>query len=279
MTYFKKPGPIGAEIRPQLLGVHDRLWGMPGYVGLQSLLNVPSPWRASSDGSDAMCRRDAYQYEDAVTGQPAMAKVTSEVSTDDVCMDVSSDTFAKLVMGLRDQALKLVQARRAELLLWTPEAKKRAWLWFNTSDNEIVPFLQRGVEATERVLRQLTPKNFIPYTEESIAATGCDPVINTNAVAAVCAPDTSEHRIMIALKFCGLRRDNVNFDKKIVEDGDSQLLTLVHEVTHFKDVFGSHDNYYTTWSSLKNVNQSDIKLNADSLAAYILGVNPRQERP
>lgn len=270
---------MGAEIIPQLFGVNNRVLGRPGYTGWASPSDRALPRRVTG-GSDAMCRRDTYQEENGISEYAAMAKqAVVQDSPADACKDVSSDDFAKLALGLRDQALKLVQARRAELLSWTPEAKKRTWLWFNTSDDEIRPFLQRGVEATERVLRQLTAKNFIPYTEESLATTGCAPGINPNAAAAVCPPDVSQRRIMIAVKFCGLRRDNVNFETKVVQDGDSQLLTLVHEVTHFSDVFGSHDNYYTTWQSLKNVNKPDIKLNADSLAAYILGVQPLLVRP
>lgn len=269
---------MGAEINPQLFGVNIRVLGRLGYTGWASPCDVAPPRRAAG-GSDAMCRRDAYQEENGISEQAAMAKqVVIQDSPAEACNDVSSDDFAKLALGLRDQALKLVQARRAELLTWTPEAKKRTWLWFNTSDDEIRPFLQRGVEAAERVLRQLTAKNFVPHTEESLAATGCRPGLDPNGAAAVCPTDVSHYRILIAVKFCGLRRDNVNFDTKVVGDGDSQLLTLVHEVTHFKDVFGSHDNYYTTYSSIDNVHKNDIRLNADSLAAYILGVKPNWER-
>jgi hypothetical protein len=58
-------------------------------------------------------------------------------------------------------------------------------------------------------------------------------------------------------------------------DGDSRLLTLIHKVTHFNDTFGSEDTWYGTWNSRRQVNgdnRAALRVNADSIASYILGV-------
>ena len=60
----------------------------------------------------------------------------------------------------------------------------------------------------------------------------------------------------------------------IIIEKDSQLLTLVHEVTHFNNVFGSKDIIYNPRKSRENAGLPNIRLNADSLAAYILGATP-----
>ena len=54
---------------------------------------------------------------------------------------------------------------------------------------------------------------------------------------------------------------------------DSQLQTLIHEVTHFNDVAGSTDDYYGARNAITNKSRANIIKNADSLASYILGMN------
>ena len=78
-----------------------------------------------------------------------------------------------------------------------------------------------------------------------------------------------DKKILVGRNFFALSRDKKTFDGNF-NDGDSQLLTLVHEVTHFKDVFNSTDDLYSTYLSIKNVSDSKIRYNADSLAASSL---------
>lgn len=54
---------------------------------------------------------------------------------------------------------------------------------------------------------------------------------------------------------------------------DSQLSILLHEITHFKDVAGSNDAYYGIRNA-KSISDktAEAKVNADSLAAYVLGI-------
>lgn len=83
-------------------------------------------------------------------------------------------------------------------------------------------------------------------------------------MAAVCKSDTATRTIAIALGFCTLREFSA--------ESDSQLLTLVHEVTHFDDCFGSFDTVYKMKDSLKAVkgNPAIVKTNADNISGYVV---------
>lgn len=91
--------------------------------------------------------------------------------------------------------------------------------------------------------------------------------------AAVCQPDTKTHTIAIALEFCNFKFDNkTNFNTGEVLDGDTRLLTLIHEVTHFNDTVKSTDDWYGTQNSRSRTKESQSRFNADNLSSYILGV-------
>lgn len=67
--------------------------------------------------------------------------------------------------------------------------------------------------------------------------------------------------------------DKKTFNSNEIRHGDSQLLTLVHEVLHFNDVFASLDHWYGTRSALQYAGKSKARNNTDNLAAYIIGVS------
>ena len=93
----------------------------------------------------------------------------------------------------------------------------------------------------------------------------------------VCSPEVYDKKILIGQKLFALSRDKKTFEGNF-NDGDSQLMTLAHEVTHFKDIFHSTDDFYSTYLSIKNARDRKIRYNADSLAAYIVGITPRRVR-
>lgn len=80
----------------------------------------------------------------------------------------------------------------------------------------------------------------------------------------VCKPDVATRTIAFALSFCGLR--------PLGAQVDSMLSTLIHEVTHFDDCFGSLDTYYGLQKShdLAPKDPAQAKLNADSIAGYVV---------
>ncbi|WP_307687894.1 M35 family metallo-endopeptidase [Variovorax ginsengisoli] len=101
------------------------------------------------------------------------------------------------------------------------------------------------------------------YSEQLMRNVGCTPSGNKGSlIAEVCKPDIRTHTIGIAIGFCGLRSRSA--------EADSQLQTLIHEVTHFDDVFGSNDDVYTMWKSLSISDDTKRALkNADSIVGYI----------
>lgn len=96
------------------------------------------------------------------------------------------------------------------------------------------------------------------------------------------ARSVATHTIAFALPYCEFELDNrVIFGTEKVRDGDSKLLTLIHEVTHFDDTFSSNDTWYGTLKSRNQVNSQNLaalRVNADSIAAYILGVDPKASK-
>lgn len=200
----------------------------------------------------------------------------SEFSDDSMmCMNVTGETFGKLIMELRDDALVYAQSRRAELLRWDDQAQQRTKKWFNSSDDEIRLFLLPRLDSVIRVLRELTPKHFLDYTDENMKATTCTKSASNSeeANAAACSRDTNEHRIFINTPFFSKPKYGVTFGTKKFDGRDSQLLILIHEVTHFQDVASSTDDYYGPASALMHSRSIGARHNADNLACYILGMN------
>lgn len=196
--------------------------------------------------------------------------------TENICPNMTNKQFAMLAMRLRDMAIEFIVERRLpELRRWDKAAQFRSKMWFGATDENIREHLYRGLNACLQILRDLEPKNFVRYTEGGKLAT-CVMGSAIGVAAAVCKPDIATRTIAIALDFCTLDHDNrINSITGEVMDGDSRLLTLLHEVTHFDDAFGSFDYWYTTRASRSHANeQAKARFNADSLAAYILGVTP-----
>ncbi|MGJ7488687.1 M35 family metallo-endopeptidase, partial [Variovorax sp. LT2P21] len=70
--------------------------------------------------------------------------------------------------------------------------------------------------------------------------------------------------IAINVSFCTLRDVAANLD--------SQLSTLIHEVTHFNDTFGSLDtlNHLSQSRSAAKTDPKGMKTNADSITGYVV---------
>jgi hypothetical protein len=97
---------------------------------------------------------------------------------------------------------------------------------------------------------------------------GCVPnmVDIDNEAAHVCGPNTERRLISIAMKFCTGLRDQNMF-------GDSRLSTVIHEVTHFVDTFGSGDPRYgldPTAAAWARANPDQALRNADTLTGFVI---------
>lgn len=87
-----------------------------------------------------------------------------------------------------------------------------------------------------------------------------------NEAAHVCGPNTERRLISIAMKFCTGLRDQNMF-------GDSRLSTVIHEVTHFVDTFGSGDPRYgldPTAAAWARANPGQALRNADTLTGFVI---------
>lgn len=217
--------------------------------------------------------------DEQVTHPPEAAQ------TENICPNMTNRQFAELVLTLRDEAVVLVVERLAELERWDIKAHERIFEWFGNPGllqvrshlNEMRDYLRSGLRSCERVLRGLKAENFVRWSTTAHKHLGCtNSATDEGLVAEVCKPDTKTHTIAIATQFCEFHRDMRIFGTRIIRDGNSKLLSLVHEVVHFNDVFGADDTWYGTPNSRNKVvttrNLAAARSNAESLAAYILGV-------
>lgn len=274
MVLFKVPGPVGT--RPDEIA---RLTAGSGVTG-NSFFKHQAPanqWNGISPGGRefSSTSRQPLTYKKA---QPNTAQSVEEPWSDDTlaCFNVKSEEFGKMMMGLRDEAVTHAQNRRAELLRWDQKAKARTMKWFNSSEQEIRDFLLPKLDSVIRVLKALTPDSFEYDTQEESQKTGCLPgegLRYDGTIAATCPTDTDRHTILINMKFFDVPKRGYSYGTSQFSGKDSQLMTLIHEVTHFNDVIGSKDPYYGATNAKAHAGAPHARINADSYACYILGVD------
>ena len=208
-----------------------------------------------------------------------------EPTLEAICPNMTNKAFAELVLALRDEAVALVIERLQELERWNKVAQERILKWFGDPGllargshlHDTRDYLKNGLIECDRVLRGLKPENFVRWSPTAHKHLNC---VNTNTdaglVAEVCKPDRETRTIAIAQIFCTMPRDYKNFDTRKRLHRDTQLLTLIHEITHFEDVFNSTDPWYGTSNALTRLAQTKdfatARTNADSLGGYILGI-------
>ncbi|MDA7418830.1 M35 family metallo-endopeptidase [Xenophilus arseniciresistens] len=184
-----------------------------------------------------------------------------------ICPSITNQEFARRVLRLRDVCIDKIGRRLLGLRRWDAAEQARVTLWFGKSDAGTRAHLERGYMATIRVLEGLGPENFVRFSADNMRKIGCvtdNSQRSSDVAAAVCRPDTATHTIAINLGFCSLRESSGMTD--------SQLSTLLHEVTHFEDTFASTDLAYTMWSALRlaKSNSAVAFNNADNLVGYVI---------
>ena len=186
--------------------------------------------------------------------------------TENICPNMTNRAFCDLMLKLRDKAVQIITERRLpELTRWDMDAQARVKEWFGVADQPMRAYLQQGLISSVNVLEGLRCANFIRYSDAAGKNLGCIfPNNTTGTMAAVCKSDTATRTIAVALGFCTLR--------EFSSESDSQLLTLVHEVTHFDDCFGGFDTVYKMKDSLRAVkgNPASVKTNADNISGYVV---------
>lgn len=183
--------------------------------------------------------------------------------TENICPNMTNKEFCTLVLGLRDDAVRMIERRLKDLHLWGKTERARAREWFGIEDDQTRQYLRNGLSSCRRVLVGLTGDNFVRYSEETMSHVGCTAVRDRSGlIAGVCKPDVVSHTIGINIDFCTLRDRSSELD--------SQLATLIHEITHFDDTFGSSDDVYKMAQSLSIAKETERALkNADSITGYI----------
>ena len=195
--------------------------------------------------------------DDFVT-QPSTAEVEARI-----CPGVSDEKFCEMMLGLRDRAIKVIQRREQLLITWTNSEKERVKVWFGIDDEKTRDLLLVGLAKVTAALAAMTAKNFVRYTPDFGKQLGCTPNSPQGQVAAVCRTDTQTRTIAFTRLFCIMN--------DIAPERDSQISTLIHEVTHFEDILGTYDLKYTMYESraLAKTDALKTRTNADSYAFYI----------
>ncbi len=184
---------------------------------------------------------------------------------ENICPNMTNKEFATKVMELRDLAIELVEKRIKDLAVWGNSERARVSKWFGQGDEGLRRHLEMGLTSCSRVLRGLTEANFVRYSEDAMRNVGCVPSGNGRVLAAeVCKPDLKTRTIGIGLAFCELPHISYRVD--------SRLATILHEVTHFDDVFSSNDTVYQMDPSLTRLasNPNAARVNADSIVGYVI---------
>ncbi|MDZ4355481.1 MAG: M35 family metallo-endopeptidase [Variovorax sp.] len=200
------------------------------------------------------------QVVDALVQHPTEAE-----QTENICPNMTNKAFCTLMLDLRDKAVMLLSKKRLpELDRWGKTDQARVQEWFGVADQPMREYLRDGLAGCEKVLRGLDCRNFVRLTSDGKALNCMVPNYGDTTVAMVCRPDVSTHTIAFNTSFCHLRDTAAGVDSK--------LSTLIHEVTHFDDAFGSLDSIYYLRESLKAVKteRTKVKTNADNIAGYVV---------
>ena len=183
-----------------------------------------------------------------------------------ICPNMTDSEFGTMILRLRDQAVSFVDLRLKGLARWNKDDQARVVTWFGVSNDDIRARLTSGLTAVARVLRGLTAKNFVRYSEGTVRHLGClpNPKFPQHVVAEVCQPDTSTHTICLHANFCSMRP--MSYGK------DSMVSTIIHECTHFMDTFHTQDHQYFMSQCLLFAKSNPTLAidNADSIAGYVV---------
>ncbi|CAE6863915.1 hypothetical protein R69927_07756 [Paraburkholderia domus] len=211
-------------------------------------------------------------HSDAVTNTTPGSMVHVKIDTTPICPNMTDKEFREVARRLLKWAAAAVDRRLADLSRYDSATKERMQYWFNRSDETTRQYLISGFTRHAAALKSLTPTSLVRSDPKLDRMLGCVPNMNNveREAAHVCGPNTKRRLVSIGMKFCDGLRDQNMF-------GDSRLSTLIHEVTHFTDTFGSTDARYglDPVSAGWGRNNPDQALrNADTLTGYIIYGEP-----
>ena len=218
--------------------------------------------------AEGMTTQANDDWSHAGTGQTnTVAGSVQDVSLDltPICQNMSNAQFRALIERSRDAAVRMIQDRINRLEKWDAGEQARARRWFGRCDDQTRTTLQRGMPKLLDAMQKLKPENVIRWDQQKQRNITCS-VFPDNGYteASVCKPDSVRRIVAIYPHFC--TSPNMQLWR------ECQVLTLIHECTHFSDVFDSTDDMYgvnvglTFWAQS---NPEKAIRNADSLACYV----------
>ncbi|RSB89077.1 M35 family metallo-endopeptidase [Burkholderia cenocepacia] len=207
-------------------------------------------------------------HSGAVTNTNPGSMVDVYINTTPVCPNMTNRQFRITASRLLKWSIILVERRITDLKRYDKTTKDRMIYWFNRCDENTRQYLLDGFSRHLSILKTLTPHHFVRSDPNLDRMLGCVPnmVDIDNEAAHVCGPNTERRLISIAMKFCTGLRDQNMF-------GDSRLSTVIHEVTHFVDTFGSGDPRYgldPTAAAWARANPGQALRNADTLTGFVI---------
>lgn len=204
-------------------------------------------------------------HDTAVTNTNPDSMVYVTLDSTPICSNMSNKEFRDSIMQSREEAVGLIQTRISGLHRWDATEQARAKKWLGRSDNATRSILQAGLPRLLQVMKDLKPENIIRWDQQKQRNITCTIFPdNGSTEAAVCKPDTAKRIIAIYPHFCTSPRSQLWHG--------CQVLTLIHECTHFTDVFDSNDEMYGVTVGLSfwaQDNPDKAIRNADSLACYV----------
>lgn len=207
-------------------------------------------------------------HSGAVTNTNPGSMVDVYINTTPICPNMTNRQFRITASRLLKWSIILVERRITDLKRYDKTTKDRMIYWFNRCDENTRQYLLDGFSRHLSILKTLTPHHFVRSDPNLDRMLGCVPnmVDIDNEAAHVCGPNTERRLISIAMKFCTGLRDQNMF-------GDSRLSTVIHEVTHFVDTFGSGDPRYgldPTAAAWARANPDQALRNADTLTGFVI---------
>jgi hypothetical protein len=215
-----------------------------------------------------MAEQDAHEWCQVATGMtndtPGSC-VEVPINTTPICPNMTNAQFRKLMINLRDIAVKMIDERYSLLVRNWQVERLRVKTWFGSEDEQIRQVLVSGLPRLKAAMLELTPQKFMRYDDVNGRSVSCYPGKEDGITdASVCKPDSKNRIILFYSHFCTSAAAKL--------DNENKLKNLIHECTHFTDTFNSVDTAYgygkglQIWAKLNPAKTID---NADSIACYI----------
>jgi len=154
---------------------------------------------------------------------------------------------AGVKQALADQR-KMLKARKAELKRWNKDDQKKFKTYFGTTDEGARKQMLDRIDKELALNKKVKPENFKRASPEK------------DSRFAYVYPNDKDHHIYL----------DKAFDRAPAVGKDSKAGTLCHEMSHFKDIGGTHDHKYGRKKALDLATTDPAKAqdNADNFEYY-----------